>query len=132
MAALLDQAQAWDAGSSSGGDRVGEGVQVAGSRDRVVVESLDAQRNRPGAGCDPRRTRWRSKTRETWSGRPMPRLSRITCSKNILPVTGWSSIWVKENSACRTDISYRYPAPRSASANGPGRIASHLSNSALI
>jgi hypothetical protein len=62
----------------------------------------------------------------------MSRLSRITCSKKIRPETGRSSIWVSENSACRTEISYRYPAARSASVNGPGKIANHLSNRALI
>jgi hypothetical protein len=31
----------------------------------------------------------------------------MTCSKKILPVIGLSSIWVRENSACSTEISYR-------------------------
>ena len=35
-----------------GGDRVGEGVQVAGSGDRVVVESLDAQQAPVGFEAD--------------------------------------------------------------------------------
>jgi len=43
MAALLPEAQPGDAGAFFGGDRVGEGMQVAGSGDRVVVESLDAE-----------------------------------------------------------------------------------------
>ena len=43
VAALLSQPQPWDAGAGRRGDRVGEGMQVAGSADRVVVESLDAQ-----------------------------------------------------------------------------------------
>jgi hypothetical protein len=33
----------------------------------------------------------------TWSGRPMSRLSRMTCSKNIRPATGLSSICVSGN-----------------------------------
>ena len=31
----------------------------------------------------------------------------MTCSKKIRPDTGLSSIWVKENSACKTEMSYR-------------------------
>ena len=34
-----------------------------------------------------------------------PRLSRMTCSKNTRPDTGLSSIWVRENSACRIEMS---------------------------
>jgi hypothetical protein len=49
----------------------------------------------------------RPKMRLIWFGRPMSRLSRIICSKKIHPLTGESSIWVRENSACRTDSSYR-------------------------
>src|ERR1035437_3090018 len=89
-------------------------------------------RNRPGVGCGPLRNRRRLKIKVTWSGRPMSRLSWITCSKKIRPDRGRSSIWVRENSACRTEMSYRYPAARSASAHGLGKIASHLSSSACI
>ena len=46
------QAQPGDAGSGRGGDLVGEGVQVAGSADRVVVESLDAQQAPVGFEAD--------------------------------------------------------------------------------
>jgi len=53
----------------------------------------------------PRRRIRRSKTRLTWSGRPMSRLSRMTCSKKTRPDTGRSSIWVRENSAGRIDSS---------------------------
>jgi hypothetical protein len=42
MAALLAQAKPWDAGALLGSGRVGEGMQVACSDDRVVIESLDA------------------------------------------------------------------------------------------
>ena len=52
-------------------------------------------RNGPGVARGPRRISLRSKTRATWSGRPMSRLSRMTCSKNIRPETGLSSSWVK-------------------------------------
>ena len=38
----------------------------------------------------------------------------MTCSKKTRPLTGVSSIWVRENSACKTEMSYRYPAARSA------------------
>src|SRR6476619_6472929 len=34
----------------------------------------------------------------------MSRLSRMTCSKNIRPETGLSSIWVSENSACKHPV----------------------------
>jgi hypothetical protein len=29
----------------------------------------------------------------------------MTCSKNALPVTGLPGIWVKENSACKMEMS---------------------------
>src|ERR1700675_831929 len=51
-------------------------------------------RNRPGV----RRLTLRSNTRLTWLGRPISRFSRITSSKKMRPVTGWSSTWVTENS----------------------------------
>src|SRR5262245_56301413 len=54
-------------------------------------------RNRPGV----RRLTLRSKIRLTWLGRPISRFSRITSSKKMRPVTGLSSTWVSENSACR-------------------------------
>src|SRR5712672_4630318 len=38
-------------------------------------------------------------------GRPRSRFSRITCSKNRRPCTGRSSTWVKENSACKIEMS---------------------------
>ena len=47
----------------------------------------------------------RSKMSPTLSGRPRSRLSRITSSKNTRPVTGRSSTWVRENSACRIEMS---------------------------
>ena len=37
------------------------------------------------------------------AGRPRSRFSRITSSKKMRPVTGWSSTWVSENSACRME-----------------------------
>jgi hypothetical protein len=49
----------------------------------------------------------RPKISPALSGRPMSRLSRMTCSKKIRPVTGLSSTWVRENSACSTEASYR-------------------------
>ena len=39
------------------------------------------------------------------SGRPISRLSRITSSKKMRPVTGRSSTWVSENSAWRMERS---------------------------
>ena len=42
-------------------------------------------------------------------GRPRSRLSRMTCSKKIRPDTGLSSIWVRENSACRMEMSTGSP-----------------------
>ncbi len=56
----------------------------------------------------------------------------MTCSKKIRPDTGLSSIWVSENSACKTEMSYRYPAARSAGLNGCGSRASHLRSSVSI
>ena len=50
----------------------------------------------------------------------------MTCSKKIRPVTGLSSTWVRENSACSTETSYQYPAAVSPAVNGHGRIAAHL------
>ena len=43
-----------------------------------------------------------------------------------------SSTWVRENSACKMEMSYRYPAARSARVNGCGRRASHLRSSAPV
>ena len=54
--------------------------------------------------------RWRiirPKTMLTLSGRPMSRLSRISCSKKIRPVTGRSRAMVVENSICLTDSCQR-------------------------
>src|SRR5450755_516202 len=45
-----------------------------------------------------------TKIRLTWSGRPAPRLSRMTCSKKTRPDTGLPGIWVRENSACRMEM----------------------------
>jgi hypothetical protein len=56
----------------------------------------------------------------------------MTCSKKIRPATGESSTWVRENSACSTDGSYRYPAAASSAVNGYGSIASSLAASASI
>ena len=52
MATLLAQAQPRDSGALVGDDWVGEGVQVAGSDDRVMVESLDAQQAPVGVEAD--------------------------------------------------------------------------------
>jgi len=41
----------------------------------------------------------------TWSGRPRSRFSRMMSSKNTRPVSGRSSTWVRENSACRIEMS---------------------------
>ena len=83
-------------------------------------------RNRPGVARGPLRMMRRAKMSPTWSGRPMSRLSRMTCSKKIRPVTGASSTWVRENSACSTETSYRYPAALSSPVNGHGSSAIHL------
>ena len=83
-------------------------------------------RNRPGVARGPLRMIRRAKISPTWSGRPMSRLSRISCSKKIRPVTGASSTWVRENSACSMETSYRYPAAVSSAVNGHGKIAIHL------
>src|SRR5512135_2109032 len=40
-------------------------------------------------------------------GSARSRLSRITWSKKIRPDRGRSSIWVRENSACKIEVSYR-------------------------
>ena len=50
----------------------------------------------------------------------------MTCSKKIRPVTGLSSTWVRENSACSTEASYRYPAAVSSAVNGHGSSPVHL------
>ena len=50
----------------------------------------------------------------------------MTCSKKIRPVTGLSSTWVRENSACSTETSYRYPAAVSSAVNGHGSSAGPL------
>src|SRR5665811_577524 len=52
MTALLSEAQSGDTGAFLGDDRVGEGMQVAGSGDRVVVESLDAKQAPVGVEAD--------------------------------------------------------------------------------
>jgi hypothetical protein len=49
MAALLTQPQPGYPGAGVGDDRVGDGVQVTGTGDRVVVESLDAEQATVGA-----------------------------------------------------------------------------------
>lgn len=41
-------------------------------------------RNFPGVGRDLRAISRRPKTRAIWSGRPMSRLSRMTCSNGLL------------------------------------------------
>jgi hypothetical protein len=51
VATLPAQAQPGGAGPG-GGDRVNEGVQVAGSSDRVMVESLEAQQAPVGFEAD--------------------------------------------------------------------------------
>ena len=52
----------------------------------------------PGVRNLPRWRIVRPKTMFTLSGRPMSRLSRISCSKKIRPVTGRSRAMVVENS----------------------------------
>src|SRR5258705_12494675 len=89
-------------------------------------------RNLPGVARGPVRMMRRPKIRPTWSGRPMSRLSRMACSKKIRPATGVSRTWVRENSACTTEISYRYPAAWSAGEYGHGRMSSHRAASAWI
>src|SRR6478609_5952805 len=62
----------------------------------------------------------------------MSRLSPMTCSKKTRPVTGASSIWVNENSACRIEIWSSNPSARSSGVNGSGSRPSHLSSRAWI
>jgi hypothetical protein len=62
-------------------------------------------RNRPGMARGPVRMSRRSKMRLTRSGRPASRLSPDDLSKNTRPDTGRSNTRVKENSACRIEIS---------------------------
>jgi hypothetical protein len=65
----------------------------------------DPVRNLPGVGR--LRPRWmrRPKTRPTWSGRPITRLSWMTWPEKIRPETGLPGTWVRENSACSTEMS---------------------------
>ena len=67
----------------------------------VTPSVITRVRNRPGVRLVTRR----SKMSWTWSGRPMSRFSRMTSSKKTRPVTGRSSTWVRENSACRIESS---------------------------
>ena len=53
-------------------------------------------------------------------------LKWIWLTQPIRPVTGASSTWVRENSACSTETSYRCPDAVSSAVNGHGRIAIHL------
>ena len=62
-------------------------------------------RNRPGVAGRPLRRIRRAKTSATWSGRPLSRLSRMTCSKKIRPAAGASRTWVRENPAGKMDSS---------------------------
>ena len=50
----------------------------------------------------------------------------MTCSRKIRPEIGVSSIWVRENSAYRIDMSWRWPAARSAAVNGCGESGQPL------
>ncbi|UUK33980.1 hypothetical protein MPY17_40630 (plasmid) [Rhodococcus opacus] len=43
MAALIGEAQSWDAGTAGGGQGAGDGGKCIGSGDRVVTELLDVQ-----------------------------------------------------------------------------------------
>ena len=70
-----------------------------------LVSPITRVRNRPGVARGPVRISRRPKIRLTWSGHPALRLSRMTCSKNTCPDTGRSSIWVRENSACKMEMS---------------------------
>jgi len=71
----------------------------------VTLSVMTRVRNSPGVGrLRPLWTR-RPKIWLTLSGRPMSRLSRISCSRKIRPVTGRSSIWVRLNSAWTTETS---------------------------
>jgi hypothetical protein len=95
-------------------------VEVEGPGDRreggfaeggVVADVLDGQEPSVGGEADlPQGGQVvepfaRSKMRLTRSGRPMSRLSRMTCSKKTRPDRGRSRTWVRENSACRIDRS---------------------------
>lgn len=92
-----------------------------GSDPRVLdmIAVMTRVRNRPGVGRGPVRTRWRSKTRPTWSGRPMSKLSRITCSKKILPATGRSTSRSTGRNGHRHCGASRCETPRSSPV--PGR-----------
>ena len=56
----------------------------------------------------------------------------MTCSKKIRPVTGLSSIWVRENSACRIGDVIPVAGVPVGGVNGCGSRASHLRGSASI
>ena len=56
----------------------------------------------------------------------------MTWPEKIRPDSGRSRTWVRENSACSTEMSYRYPAAWSAGEYGLGKMASHLRASASI
>jgi hypothetical protein len=61
----------------------------------------------PGVRYLPRWRMVRPKTMLTLSGRPMSRLSRMSCSKKIRPDSGRSRVMVVENSICLTDSCQR-------------------------
>ena len=56
----------------------------------------------------------------------------MTCSRKIRPEIGVSSIWVRENSSCRIDRSWRRPRPDRPRRTDAGSRASHLRGSASI
>jgi len=62
-------------------------------------------RKRLGVGWRRRLRIRRSKINDTRSGRPTSRFSAMMVSKNARPEEGRSNIWVKENSAWRTEMS---------------------------
>jgi len=109
----VTQAQARDAGPGPGDDRTGDlgdgGLAVGG-----VVAEFPGVRQAPGgreAGC-------RS------AGRLSSRLPMPKSRASLIVVSALT--WVKENSACTTETSYRYPAAASSPVNGHGTIAIHL------
>ncbi len=62
------------------------------------------------------------KISSTVSGRPISRLSVTSASKNDRAWRGASNTRVRETSTCRIDSSHQYPAARSWSVSGSGRI----------
>jgi hypothetical protein len=72
---------------------------------------------KPTTAAGHRHPRGRHRTGRGRFGRPSPTRPH--------PPPALSSIWVRENSTCSMDNSYRYPSSISRSVKGFGRIASH-------